>query len=186
MPRAGTRSASSSDERAWGVPESLRASLAEKYGPVYSGKEADDRILALGTFGACGDMVVGRALDLGHPPLIGIVDYKTRRNEPVPPDRFRSLGSRRTIRVTNPPGVLTERLRSAVRELVASGGGLIEVDGEEDLGSLALVEALPAGATVIYGIPGEGVSFVRVDAIAKEHVRQLVALMELRRLDLGD
>jgi uncharacterized protein (UPF0218 family) len=82
--------------------------------------------------------------------------------------------------------MLTERLRAAVRTLVAEGGGLIEVDGEEDLGSLALVESLPTGATVIYGIPGEGVSFVRVDAISKEHVRQLVALMELRRLDLGD
>jgi len=130
--------------------------------------------------------VVGRAIDLGHLPLIGIVDYKTRRNEPIPPGRFRALGVRRTIRVKNPPGMLTERLRSAVRTLVAEGGGLIEVDGEEDLGSLALVESLPAGATVIYGIPGEGVSFVRVDAISKEHVRQLVALMELRRLDLGD
>ncbi len=86
----------------------------------------------------------------------------------------------------NPAGVLTERLRRAVRQLVEAGGGLIEVDGEEDLGSLALVESLPAGATVIYGIPGEGVSFVRVDAIAKENVRHLVALMELRRLDLGD
>jgi len=185
MPRAGTRSASS-DERAWGVPESLRPTLAERYGPVYSGDEADRRIRALGTFGACGDQVVGRAIDLGHLPLIGIVDYKTRRNEPIPQGRFRALGVRRTIRVKNPPGMLTERLRSAVRTLVAEGGGLIEVDGEEDLGSLALVESLPAGATVIYGIPGEGVSFVRVDAISKEHVRQLVALMELRRLDLGD
>jgi len=185
MTRAGTRSASS-DERAWVVPESLRPVLAEKYGPVYTGEEADRRIRALGTFGACGDQVVGRAIDLGHLPLIGIVDYKTRRHENVPPDRFRALGERRTIRVKNPPGVLTERLRTAVRTLVAEGGGLIEVEGEEDLGSLALVESLPAGATVIYGIPGEGVSFVRVDAIAKENVRHLVALMELRRLDRGD
>ncbi len=185
MTRAGTRSASS-DERAWVVPESLRPVLAEKYGPVFSGEEADRRIRALGKFGACGDQVVGRAIDLGHLPLVGIVDYKTRRSEPVPPDRYRALAARRTIRVKNPAGVLTERLRKAVRQLVEGGGGLIEVDGEEDLGSLALVESLPAGATVIYGIPGEGVSFVRVDAIAKENVRHLVALMELRRLDLGD
>jgi uncharacterized protein (UPF0218 family) len=185
MTRVGTRSASS-DEQAWVVPESMRPVLAERYGPVFAGVEADRRIEALGTFGACGDQVVGRAIDLGHLPLVGIVDYKTRRHEPVPPDRFRALAARRTIRVKNPPGVLTERLRAAVRELVAHGGGLIEVDGEEDLGSLALVESLPTGATVIYGIPGAGVSFVRVDAIAKENVRHLVALMERRRLDLGD
>ena len=185
MPRAGTRSASS-EERAWAVPESLRATLAERYGPVFTGAEADRRLLTLRTFATCGDRVTARALELDHPPLVGIVDYKTRRNEPVDPTAFRPLAERRLVRVRNPPGLLTERLRVAVRDLVASGGGLIEVDGEEDLGSLALVESLPAGATVIYGIPGAGVSFVRVDAMAKEHVRQLIARMELRRIDHGD
>jgi uncharacterized protein (UPF0218 family) len=185
MPRAATRSASS-EERAWAVPESLRPTLAEQYGPVYSGAEADRRIAALGVFATCGDRVTARALELRHPPLVGIVDYKTRRKEPVPKGSFRALGAKRTVRVANPPGLLTESLRTAVKDLVQSGGGLIEVDGEEDLGSLALVEALPAGATVIYGIPGAGVSFVRVDAVSKEHVRHLIAQMELRRIPHGD
>ncbi len=185
MPRAGTRSASS-EERAWAVPESLRPTLAEKYGPVYSGAASDRRIRALGLFASCGDRVTARALELDHPPLLGIVDYKTRRNDPVAADAFRLLAARRVVRVKNPAGLLTERLRSAVKALVREGGGLLEVDGEEDLGALALVESLPAGATVIYGIPGEGVSFVRVDAVSKEHVRHLIGLMELRRVDLGD
>jgi uncharacterized protein (UPF0218 family) len=185
MPRVGTRSASS-DERAWAVPESLRPTLAEQYGPVYSGDAADRRLRALAVFGSCGDRVTQRALELGHPPLVGIVDYKTRRNEPVDPAVFRPLAARRKVHVRNPAGMLTERLRAVVKELVDSGGGLVEVEGEEDLGSLALVESLPAGATVIYGIPGAGVSFVRVDAVAKEHVRHLIAQMELRRIPRGD
>jgi hypothetical protein len=176
----------SSDERAWAVPESLRATLARKYGPVYSGAKADKELLGLDTFGSCGDRVTARAIELGHPPLVGIVDFKTLRHEPIDRTVFRSLADRRRVRVKNPPGLLTEGLRTAVRDLVSSGGGLIEVEGEEDLGSLALVESLPAGATVIYGIPGEGVSFVRVDAVTKEHVRQLIAQMELRRIDRGD
>jgi GTP-dependent dephospho-CoA kinase len=184
MTRAGTRSASSNG-RVWVVPEALRATLAEKYGPVYAGEQADRRIRALHTFGACGDRVVAQALALGHPPLIGIVDYRSRRDEPVPPGAYRELGQRRTLRVVNPPGQLTEALRTAVKELVAAGGGLLEVDGEEDLGALALVEALPVGATVIYGIPGEGVSFVLVDDVAKARVRDLVAQMELRRVGNG-
>src|SRR5208283_3197715 len=114
MPRAGTRSASS-DERAWAVPESLRATLGVRYGPVYSGPEADRHVLALETFGACGDLVTARAIELAHPPLIGIVDLKTRRNEPIDPKLFRSLARRRLVRVKNPPGFLTERLRDAVR-----------------------------------------------------------------------
>ncbi len=185
MPPAGTRSASS-EERTWVVPESLRATLAEQYGPIYSGDEADRRVRALATFGACGDRVTERAIALGNLPLVGIVDFKTRRHEPVDPAVFAPLAARGRVRVRNPPGTLTERLRTAVKEMVANGGGLIEVDGEEDLGSLALVESLPAGATVIYGIPGAGVSFVRVDAVAKEHVRHLIALMELRRTRRGD
>jgi len=185
MPRAGTRSASS-DATAWAVPLSLRPKLAERYGPVYSGAEADRHIRTLKSFSACGDRVTERALQLGHPPFIGIVDFKTQRNEPIDRNAFRALAAVRQVKVRNPAGLLTEALRQAVRDLVVAGGGLIEVDGEEDLGSLALVESLPAGATVIYGIPGEGASFVRVDASAKEHVRQLIAQMEPRRLGRGD
>lgn len=185
MPRAGTRFASSR-QRVWAVPEALRPTLAERYGPVYAGTDADRRIAALGTFGTCGDRVTLRAIELGHPPLVGLVDYKTRRGEPVPRASFRSLAVRRRVRVRNPAGLLTEELRVAVRTTIEAGGGLIEVEGEEDLGALALVESLPLGATVIYGIPGEGVSFVRVDAVSKAHVRNLIAQMELRRVDLGD
>ncbi len=184
MRRVGTRSGSS-DERAWIVPDSLRPVLAERYGPVYAGAEADRRLRALPLFGSCGDRVTAQALALGHPPLVGIVDFATRRHERVDPALFDPLGRRRRIRVVNPPGMLTEGLRRAVRELVADGGGLLEVDGEEDLGSLALVESLPLGATVIYGIPGAGVSFVAVDAESKERVRALIAQMEIRRIPHG-
>ena len=181
MPRAGTRSASS-DARAWAVPESLRPTLAERYGPVYAGVEADRRIRALGLFATCGDRVTARAIELGHLPLLGIVDYTTRRQEAIPRGTFAPLAARRRVRVVNPAGFLTEALRAAVRSMIDAGGGLIEVAGEEDLGSLALVESLPPTATVLYGIPGEGVTFVLADAIAKEHVRRLIGQMEPRRL----
>jgi GTP-dependent dephospho-CoA kinase len=179
MPRAATPSASSDVVR-WVVPEPLRPKLAQKYGPVFRGAEADRRLSSLELFGSCGDRVTGRAIELKHLPLVGIVDYKTQREEPIERNAFRRLAERRRVRVRNPAGQLTAALRGAVREMVKAGGGLIEVDGEEDLGALALVESLPAGATVIYGIPGEGVSFVRVDAVAKEHVRRLIAQMEPR------
>ncbi|MGI0132224.1 MAG: DUF359 domain-containing protein [Thermoplasmata archaeon] len=176
----------SSEERVWVVPQALRPTFAERYGPVYSGEEARRRIRALGTFAACGDRVTADAVALGNLPLIGIVDLKTQRREPVDPAEFAPLRRRGYRKVRNPPGMLTERLRRAVREMVGQGGGLLEVDGEEDLAALALVEALPSGATVIYGIPGEGVSFVAVDAVSKEHVRALIAQMELRKgVDLG-
>ncbi|MCI4330903.1 MAG: DUF359 domain-containing protein [Thermoplasmata archaeon] len=175
----------SSEERVWVVPEALRSTFAERYGPVYSGADADRRIRALPNFAACGDRVTADAIRLDHPPFIGVVDLKTRRHEPVDCAVFAPLAQRRLVKVRNPAGMLTERLRRAIRETIHDGGGLVEVDGEEDLGSLALVESMPLGATVIYGIPGAGVSFVAVDAVTKEHVRGLIAQMELRRVDLG-
>lgn len=177
MRAAGTPSGSSEPESRI-VPDHLRSRLAERYGPVVAGAEADVRIRALTVFATCGDRVTADALRLGRMPVVGIVDLKTRRNEPVDPTAFAALAARGKVRVANPPGVLSRALQVAVRETLDRGGGLIEVDGEEDLGALALVAALPLGATVIYGIPGEGVSFVTVTADAKARVRELIEAME--------
>jgi|SRR5690348_17064811 len=176
MRAAGTPSGSSEPgDRV--VPASLRPKLAALYGPVLAGAEAEAKIRSLGLFASCGDRVTADALNLGHPPFVGIVDGKTQRDDPVDRSVFAPLAAKRSMTVRNPPGVLTRALRATVRALVDAGGGLLEVDGEEDLASLALVESLPAGATVIYGIPGAGVSFVTVDAAAKDQVRTLIASM---------
>jgi len=185
MPPESTPSASS-EETAWAVPESLRPELARRYAPVYSGAEADRQMRALTDFSTCGDIVTTNALRIGKIPFIGIIDRVTRREQAVDPTLLAPLAARGRRRVRNPAGLLTQRLRDAIREMVGSGGGLIEVEGEEDLAALALVESLPSGATVIYGIPGEGASFVRVDATSKENVRKLLDRMERRRVTLGD
>ncbi|HTT35060.1 MAG TPA: DUF359 domain-containing protein [Thermoplasmata archaeon] len=177
MRAAGTPSASS-EGRGRRVPDGLRARLAERYGPVLSGEAADARFRGLGVFATCGDRVTTDAIRVGNLPLLAIVDLATRRSEPVDASVFRPLADRGVVRVRNPAGILTDRLRAAVRAMVSAGGGLVVVDGEEDLGALALVESLPVGATVIYGIPGEGASFVTVDDAAKERVRALIDAME--------
>ncbi|MFZ0699008.1 MAG: DUF359 domain-containing protein [Thermoplasmata archaeon] len=185
MPPGSTPSASS-EETAWAVPESLRPELARRHAPVYAGAEADRQMRELTDFSTCGDVVTANALRIGKIPFIGVVDHVTRRDQSVDVDLLAPLAARGQRKVRNPPGMLTQRLRETVREMVASGGGLLEVEGEEDLASLALVESLPSGATVIYGIPGEGASFVRVNAISKENVRKLIDRMELRKVRLGD
>ena len=185
MPPDATRSASSSDE-AWVVPDSLRSDLARTYGPVLTGHAVRDALHRLGEFASCGDRVTADAIAAGHLPKLALVDLRTLRSEPIDRKLFAPLARRRTVSVRNPPGHLTDRLWNAVGALWNAGGGLIEVVGEEDLGALALVAQLPFGATVIYGIPGAGVSFVSVDATAKEHVSRLLKRMERRRVDLGD
>ena len=185
MPPDATRSASSKDE-AWVVPASLRSALSNSYGPIVSGPQVLERLRTLGEFASCGDRVTSDALRAGCPPKLALVDYRTLRSEPIDRTLFRPLAARRVVTVRNPPGMLTDRLWDAVKTVWSEGGGLIEVEGEEDLGALALIAQLPAGATVIYGIPGAGVSFVPVTTTAKEHVHELLNRMERRRVDLGD
>jgi GTP-dependent dephospho-CoA kinase len=175
----------SSEQTVWVVPPSQRALFAARYGPVFAGADAARRMSQLSLFATCGDKVTAQAVEVGRLPMVGVVDYTTQRNEPVDPSVFRPLAARRIVRVKNPAGMLTEGLRRAVRETIQAGGGLIVVDGEEDLAALALVESMPSGATVIYGIPGAGASFVAVDAASKASVQQLIERMERRRIDLG-
>ncbi|MCI4366794.1 MAG: DUF359 domain-containing protein, partial [Thermoplasmata archaeon] len=145
MPPAGTRSGSS-DEPVWVVPPSLRERLSERYGPVYSGLEAEQRLRALSVFACCGDRVTETAIRIGHLPLLGVVDFKTQRHESIDPSVFEPLRRIRSLRVRNPAGMLTGRLRSAVRDLVDAGGGLLEVEGEElvELAPLPVGESGPA------------------------------------------
>ena len=188
MPRDATPSVSSdtAGEEGWLVPDALRPDLAKRYGPVLSGPTVLERLRTLGEFAACGDRVTADALAGGCVPKLAVIDYHTLRSERVERKRFDVLARVRRVSVRNPPGLLTDRLWNAVGDLWRAGGGLVEVEGEEDLASLALVAQLPAGATVIYGIPGAGVSFVLVDATAKDHVQKLLSRMERTRVDLGD
>ncbi|MEM0128965.1 MAG: DUF359 domain-containing protein [Thermoplasmata archaeon] len=186
MPRDATRSASSDPTNAWVVPDRLRPALAERYGPVYSGAEAEAAFRSVGRFATCGDRVTADALRFGRVPQIAVVDFATRRRRRPFEDRFGPLARRRRFSVRNPPGTLTDALVAAIRPLWRGEGGWIVVEGEEDLGSLALVWTAPLGATVIYGIPGEGASFVRVDRRAKTSVAALLDRMERRQIDRGD
>ncbi len=93
MRAAGTRSASS-EERVWVVPESLRPTLARRYGPVFDDAEARKRLLRLGPFASCGDRVTALAISLGNLPILGIVDFTTQRHEKVDPAQFAPLAAR--------------------------------------------------------------------------------------------
>lgn len=183
MPTGATHSVSSERRTAWILPEALRPTFQQRYGPVHAGSEAEREMRKLSLFATCGDLVTGQAIALGRLPLVGVVDFKTQRHDPVDPLAFEPLGARRRVRVWNPSGMISDDLREAVHDLVDHGGGLVEVDGEEDLAVMPLIECLPLGATVLYGIPGEGVCFLSVDLAAKGRVEALFHQMEHRMVD---
>ncbi|MGA7923253.1 MAG: DUF359 domain-containing protein [Thermoplasmata archaeon] len=182
MPTGAMHSGSSESHSAWILSETLRPAFQQRYGPVYAGSEVESELRKLTLFATCGDMVTAQAVAIGHLPLVGVVDLKTQRNDPIDPHAFDPLAARRRQRVWNPAGMISDDLRVAVREIVGRGGGLLEVDGEEDLAVMPLIETLPVGSTVLYGIPGEGVCFLSVDGAAKRRVDALFHQMEHRSI----
>ncbi|MDE1821142.1 MAG: DUF359 domain-containing protein [Euryarchaeota archaeon] len=157
-----------------------RALLARPLGPVLPTDEARARLARTTNFVACGDVVSVNAMKWGFTPFAAVVDGHTLRETTTEITELGPLGAKREIWTKNPAGQVTEELQRAVRELVSGGGGLLVVEGEEDLAVLPLVRELPLGSTVIYGQPGAGVCFLAVDDATKERVRTILEGMEAR------
>jgi uncharacterized protein (UPF0218 family) len=160
------------------LPEALRAELSRPLGPVLSGDDVPARLARLARFATCGDVVTRDALSWGFVPYVAVVDGRTLRQERADYTHIPFPRAGRVLRVRNPPGFLTAALQEAVRDLVRGGGGLLWVEGEEDLAALSLCREMEESTTVIYGQPGEGVCFVTVDSTVKARVEELLHRME--------
>ena len=56
-------------------------------------------------------------------------------------------------------------------------GFRIEIEGEEDLASLAAIFLAPSNVTVIYGLPDKGVLVVNPDSDIKRRVKEIIDKM---------
>lgn len=167
------------------LQESLRAELKEPLGPVYTDPAA---LLADASAPliAVGDVVTAHLLEAGHTPAVALVDERTERaavDDWVADAVAGAEGFDHELTVTNPAAVLTESLLLALRVAIvgadADGANtLLTVDGEEDLATLPVILAAPAGATIVYGQPGEGMVRVTVDGATRELAGDLLARME--------
>lgn len=158
------------------LPEDLRDELKEPVGPIFTDV---DELLALvdGPIIAIGDVVTAHLERAGRRPDLAIVDERTERR-PVD-DEVRAAISEPDVTVENPAATLTGELVAAMRAgLAADGPYTLLVDGEEDLAALPAVLLVPAGGSVVYGQPGEGMVLVSVDAEAKAGVRELLERFE--------
>ncbi len=127
----------------------------------------------------CGDVVTANALEWGLHPFLSLIDGKTTRNTAVPSAAVEAHPWKRVERAENLAGTLSSELQAVVHELATGDGGLILVDGEEDLAVLPLLLELRAGSIVIYGQPGAGVCMVHVDDRIRILARELLGQMEV-------
>jgi hypothetical protein len=161
------------------LPADLRERFKEPFGPVYT----DARSL-LADAGrpvvAVGDVVTHHLRRAGHDPAVAVVDGRTEReavDDAVRESLADAPGDR--VAVANDPGTVSAALVEALVEALARDGPVVvEVDGEEDLATLPAVLAVPAGGSVVYGQPGEGMVLVRVTPEATATMRSLLARFE--------
>jgi uncharacterized protein (UPF0218 family) len=160
------------------LPSDLRHELKEPLGRIYTDTaallaDAGDPIIAVG------DMVTYHLIEGGRIPDLALVDERTKRSA-VDADVSAAIGGfDRTLSVDNPAATLTAALLNALRDGIDSDETtLVDVDGEEDLATLPAVLAAPAGASVVYGQPDEGMVLVDCDDTARERARSLLERMD--------
>lgn len=161
------------------LPNIIRKKLAKPIGPVIASHEVAGHLRGCGRIFAVGDIVTVSLLDIGIVPDVMIYDFRSQRG-PCNSDIIYRLHKApgMILRVENPPGRLAVELWNAILRASRSDKNVkIEVEGEEDLASLACIELAEDGDCVIYGIPDEGISAIRVNKEVKEICREILMLM---------
>jgi uncharacterized protein (UPF0218 family) len=161
------------------LPDELRAELAKPFGPVLNEVDLAGHLRGCRRIMAIGDMVGASLVKMGIEPDLMVYDNRTERG----PCDEETKGLLRKIegasmKADNPPGKLTAELWNAVNKAIkAAKKTKIEVSGEEDLASLACIELGDAGDCVIYGIPNQGISVIRIDDEIKRNIGDILSRM---------
>ena len=161
------------------LPEDLREKLSEPIGNLVNEQGLLKLVKNKDNIVAVGDLVTYTLIKNGIKPNLCIVDYILERKEYSTEMRDLIKGyGKEQIKIKNPPGTITDELWNAIDSIykkLNEGPFLIEVDGEEDLASLAAVYLAPPYVTVIYGLPNKGVLVVRA---TEEHKRKAKEILD--------
>ena len=123
-----------------------------------------------------GDVVSLTFRKRGMTPFLSIYDGMTERREMT--EFAKLVENEEKKEVVNPAGRITRELVECIRGCMEGSGGLIKVDGEEDLALLPAILLAPIGADIIYGWPGKCMMRVTTDEGIRTKIEQLLFKME--------
>ena len=153
----------------------MRETLKKPFGKLIEGdgKEAvgqikeflspDERTIVVG------DASYENLLSVGVKPHLAILDFKVNRK---PYKKYPA-----NVSVDNPAGIITGELWDTIAENL-DVGGIIAVDGEEDLAVIPAVLEADFDDVVLYGQPDEGMVYIKVDEDIKQKIAMLLKIME--------
>jgi uncharacterized protein (UPF0218 family) len=170
------------------LTDNLRIVLKDPLGTLIPNEERTrlrlDEIVS-DTLVLVGDVTASVMTNMGYVPNLILVDNHTKRGKEIP---TLTVKPAKRVKVKNPAGMLGpelfEAMEEATRLIITQGDEmkgpiLIEVDGEEDLSTLAAITMMPEGSTVIYGQPDAGLVVVKVDDEIKNKVNDMLQEMEV-------
>jgi uncharacterized protein (UPF0218 family) len=163
------------------LPDNLRDLLKEPIGQLVDEKGLLKLIKNEKYIVSIGDQVTYTLLRHEIEPFFCIVDFKTRRGECSTNvvDKIKSYG-KKSIVVQNPPATISDDLWNVIEiayENLENDSLRIEIEGEEDLASLAAIYLAPPDVTIIYGLPDKGVLVVKPTDDNKRKVKEILDKM---------
>ena len=163
------------------LPDNLRDLLKEPIGQLVDEKQLLKLLKNAKYIVSVGDLVTYTLLKHEIEPVFCIVDFKTRRgvcsSEII--EVIKSFG-KKSIVVQNPPATISDDLWNVIEmayENLEMGSLRIEIEGEEDLASLAAIYLAPSDVTIIYGLPDKGVLVVKPTRENKKFVKEVLDKM---------
>jgi uncharacterized protein (UPF0218 family) len=156
------------------LPEEMRPTLKKPFGVMIEGEgdRAAGRVkemLSGERTIVVGDASYEHLLNVGVKPHLAVLDFKVKRK---PYKKYPA-----NVSVENPPGFITGQLWETLAQNLDSGG-IIGVEGEEDLAVIPAVLEADFEDVVLYGQPDEGMVYIKVDEDIKEKIAMLLKIME--------
>jgi len=164
-------------------PEKVKTLLKEPAGRLISGDpdqviekvkqliEVDNPRLVI----AVGDYTSAKLREHKARVNIYIIDRKVERR----PWQIFDTSGLKVIECVNEPGTICPETASKLHELLTKPGVkdvVVVVKGEEDLLALAAIISAPEGSTIVYGQPGAGSVYVKVDKELKKKAFKIIEL----------
>jgi len=161
------------------LPDNKRNELRMPLGELITEEDISKREMK-GKIVSVGDMVTATLKRHGIEPDISIIDYKVEREECGEDIKgIIKSGNEDVRKVRNPQREITDELWNTIETSYAREKRvIIEVEGEEDLAALPAIYLAPLGTTVVYGLPSQGIVFVRVGNDEKNKVLSFLKKME--------
>ena len=135
-----------------------------------------DSFQAQTTLITVGDVVSLTFRRRGVRPFLSIYDGMTERREMT--EFARLVESEEKEEVVNPAGTITTQLVDAIRRCIEGSGGLIKVDGEEDLALMPVILLSPLGTDIVYGWPGKCMMRITTDEGIRSKIERMTFRME--------